>query len=468
MRMNQRRLAATSAFAGAAYAAPKDDPQSPAEIAAAIQKTFEDFKAANDERLAQLEKRGEDAVTRDQVEKINGEITRLGDVLDQKSKELARLKVGGGANDNDETKAAARFLTTARGKRIKPDSAECDVAAYRAYKDGFEELVRANGNINAVSREIQASLSIGSDRDGGYLVPAEMGTEIERRVFDSSPMRQVARVLTIGKGAWEGPYKSSKGVSGGWVGERQPRPATGTGTYGMQRIEAHEQYAYPEITTNMLDDADFDVQGNLVEDTEEEMIRTENTGFVTGDGVMKPRGVLDYKATAVATADATRDWGKLQYIPTGAAAGFQTLSTGSPVASPADVFIDTIAELNPAYRTNANWMMARRTEAEIRKFKDGDGRYMVGFGDIRDNAFGFSLMGFPIVNMEDFPAVEAGATPVAFGDFRRGYWIVDRIGFRLLVDPYTNKPYVGFYITKRVGGDVRNFDAIKLIKVGTS
>lgn len=455
---------ALSAIAGPATS-PDDADKTPAELVKNLQKTWQEFTAKNDERLKQIEKRGEDAVTRAEVEKLNAELTRLADVADNTMKQIGRASIGATANDNARSLQAAadRFHVVARGQRLGFQQ-HADVEAYVSYRQAFAEAVRNGLNADMLPTDIRAALSIGSDRDGGYFVPTEESNALEQRVHDTSPMRQIANVMTIGTSAWEAPYKTSKGTSGGWVGERAARSTTGTGTTGVQRIEVHEQYAYPEVTQTMLDDASMAVEAYLTMDTEEEMVRTENTAFVSGDGRMKPRGFLSYKDTAVTTKDASRSWGLLQYRTSGAAGGFPAVS-GVPGSSNPDALIDIIAkDLHPTYRAGANWTMNRSAEAEIRKLKDGDGRYLVGLGSI-EGSLQFNLFGYPIVNLEDMPDMASDSFSVAFGNFRRGYYIIDRAGFRVLRDPYTNKPYVGFYITKRTGGDVRNFDAIKLLKM---
>ena len=452
----------TSARAISAFAAPAPapNPQTPQEIADSLMAAWTAFQAKNDQRIGQIEARGEDAVTRDEVEKVNAAITELKASLDQQARNIGRVTAGGVANDNaGDVQRHARSFFAAAGRPVQR-GATADVQVYAQYRAAFDHLIRSGLNVDMVDNDYRAALSIGSDRDGGYLVPTEMSSEIERRIFDTSPMRQVARIITIGVSAWEAPYKASKGVSGGWVGERQPRPATDTGPVGMQRIETHEQYAYPEVTQAMLDDGALDVEAFLVDDTEDEMSRTENLGFVSGDGNMKPKGFLHYSGASVTTRDADRSWGALQYIPSGAAGSFPTLTGG---AHNPNALIDTITSLNPSYRAGAAWAMNRTTEAEIRKLKDGEGRYFVGLGSV-EGGLRFNIFGFPIVNMEDMPDVASNTYSAAFGNWRRGYFILDRRGFRVLRDPYTNKPMVGFYITKRTGGDVRNFDALKLLK----
>lgn len=427
--------------------------------------TVAEFKAANDERFKQIEAKGaQDVVTAEKVDRINATITELKKAIDEQAKTTARLSIGGGGA-TDEVKAAQQFFAHARNRAPRA-SDQVDIQAYRGYRDAFDSLIRQGGNVDALGQDIRAALSVGSDRDGGYLVPTETSMEIEQRIHDTSPMRQIATVRTIGAPAWEAPWKSSRGTSGGWVGERQTRSATATPTVGVQRIETHEQYAYPEVTQSMLDDGALNVEQFIVQETEDEMSRTENTAFVSGDGVMRPKGFAAYKATAVTTADATRTWGLLQYIATGAAGAIPDDGSIAGASNP-DCFINAITALHPNYRAGAVWAMNRQTEALVRKMKDGDGRYLVGVGSV-EGALQFNLFGFPIVNLEDMEAVASDSFSIAFGNFRRGYYIIDRIGFRVLRDPYTNKPYVGFYITKRTGGDVRNFDAIKLMKFASS
>ena len=481
--MNRLRLTVTqfmasqfNAFNGPGAADPA--PETPKEIADKLQKAIHDFQAANDERLDALEKGQNDGILNEKVERLNAvvdqakeEMQALTRLAETNSMNVAQLQLGGPGHDVGERAAAAKFFNVANAGgrapgapvvRFAANDPNLNVESYREYKNAFEALIRNDGLVDNLHPDIRAALSVGSDRDGGYLVPTEVSDEMERRVHDTSPLRQHCRVISIGSSAWEAPYKSSKGVSGGWVGERDSRAATGTGAVGMQRIETQEQYAYPEVTQSMLDDAAINVEDYIVEDTEEQMVRTENTAFVTGNGVLKPRGFADYASAAVTTVDASRDWGVLQQIVTGAAAGIPTIS-GSTAAD-TGAFIDTIAALNPAYRQGAIWTMPRLVEATLRKLRDADGRYLVGVGGGIEDGLSFNLFGYPIVNLEDMAALAANSYSIAFGNFRRGYFIIDRLGFRILRDPYTNKPYVGFYITKRVGGDVRNFDAIKLVK----
>ncbi len=447
-----------------------------AEVKTTVDKlgrTFEEFKVAYDQEIVEIKKNGvASGETKAQVAKIETTIDDLKTQMEAATKradaietEVNRAGMGGAPMmDMAARKAVAKFFSAVQQKRIEPTDKDLDIEAYARYVDAFEAAVRANLNMDMLSSDLRNAASVGSDPDSSLFVPAEQSTEIEKRIFDTSPMRQIARVIPIGKGAWEAPFRASKGISGGWVGEMGGRPATGTATGGVQRIPVHGQYAYPEITQDMLDDAVIDIADMIVEETSEEMSRTENVGFVNGNGVLKPRGFLDYGTDSVITADVTRSWGVLQYVASGAAGAW-------PVSGSADdpnALIDLIAALNPTYRQGALFTMNRTVEASVRKLKDADGRYLVGFGDLRDSVTGFNLLNFPVTNLEDMPDLAANSFSIGFGNWRRGYYIIDRLGFRVLRDPYTNKPFVGFYIESRVGGDVRNFDAIKLLKFSAS
>ena len=211
----------------------------------------------------------------------------------------------------------------------------------------------------------------------------------------------------------------------------------------------------PAATAALLDDAVVDLDQWISGEVEAAFAEQEGAAFVTGDGANKPRGFLDYTQVA----DASWAWGKLGYVPTG-------VSGALPAEDPSDVLIDTIYALKAGYRQNASWVMNRKTQASIRKLKDGDGNYM--WQPPASPGSRAMLMGFPLVEAEDMPDIAADATPIAFGDFRRGYMVVDRTGVRVLRDPYSEKPYVLFYTTKRVGGGVQDFDAIKLLKFAAS
>jgi HK97 family phage major capsid protein len=245
------------------------------------------------------------------------------------------------------------------------------------------------------------------------------------------------------------------GPASGWVGETAPRPQTDAPALAEMSFPAMELYAMPAATQALLDDAAVDIEAWISSEVDTVFAEQEGAAFVAGDGINKPKGLLAYTAVA----DSAWSWGNLGYIATGAAGGFKATAAS-------DTLIDTIYSLKSGHRQNANFVMNRKTQAEVRKLKDAEGRYLWQPPATAGEAA--SLVGFPVVEAEDMPDIAANAMAIAFGDFRAGYLVVDRTGVRVLRDPYSAKPYVLFYTTKRVGGGVQNFEAIKLVKFAVS
>lgn len=310
------------------------------------------------------------------------------------------------------------------------------------------------GNENGLRRFEEKAMSRSSDPDGGYLVPDETASEIGRRLAAISPIRSVASVITVSSSMYKKPFAMT-GPQTGWVSETDLRPQTSAPTLSELQFPTMELYAMPAATSTLLDDAAINIDEWLAQEVEAAFAEQESAAFINGDGTNKPKGILDHAAVD----EASWTWGNLGYVATGNAGGFD-------VADPSDVLVDTIYALKAGYRQNANWLMNRRSQADIRKLKDADGNYLwqppAAAGEKA------MLMGFPVLEAEDMPDIAADSLSVAFGDFNRGYLIVDRAGVRVLRDPYSAKPYVLFYTTKRVGGGVQDFDAIKLIKFGTA
>lgn len=300
-------------------------------------------------------------------------------------------------------------------------------------------------------------MSVSSDPEGGYSVYPTLSSAMTKRIFESSPMRKLARTVTIGTDSFEELVDIYE-ADAGWVGEKDARPETATPDLGKLNIPAHEIYANPKVTQKLLEDSSIDIGAWLVDKMSSKFQRKETTAFYSGNGIKMPRGLLTYPTAA--TGDATRPWGTLEHVITGDANGFIAASTS---ASPVDCLIDLQTSLKAEYRTNAVWQMNKATAGKIRKFKDAEGRYV--WQDSTQAGQPPMLLGHPVELAEDMPDVAAGNLPVAFGDFKAGYTVVDRQGERLLRDPYTAKPNVHFYMYRRVGGDVNNFEAVKLLKV---
>ena len=416
-------------------------------------RAFEAFKDANDQRLREIEKRGSaDPLTDMKVKRLNDEITRACDTADHTKRRVDMVETAMGrsqkAGVTDDWKEAESFYL----ERKNHMSADLGVEAYRNYRSALRNYIRKN-NAGSNMEEVKA-LSAGSDPDGGYAITPDMSGRISQLVRETSPMRQVANVITIGSDALEGIHDLNEATSG-WVGETEARAETTAPKIGEYRIPVYEQYAEPRATQKLLDDALFNVEEWLSGKIAERLSRMENEAFILGNGLRKPRGFLTYAAGTPSAAG----FSVIEQIPSGAAGAFAA-------TSPGDALITLVYGLKAAYRENANFMMKRSTLAEVRKLKDGDDNYL--WQPDFQMKQGGTLLGFNVVEAEDMPTIGANSLSIAFGDFNAGYQIVDRQGVRILRDSFTAKPYVKFYTTKRVGGDVVNFEAIKLMKFAAS
>jgi HK97 family phage major capsid protein len=390
---------------------------------------FEAFKDANDERLDQLERRmSADVVSTEKVDRLNA-------ALDGYKAQLDRLSI----------KAARPALETG----IEAATSE----AAGEHKQAFHSYMR-KGETGDLGRLEGKALSIQSDPDGGYLVPSETETEIGRVLAEASPIRAIAGVRQVSSAVYKKPFAVS-GPAAGWVGETAARPETASPALAELQFPAMELYAMPAATQSLLDDAAVNIDQWIADEVRTAFGEQESAAFVNGDGVNMPRGFLNVPQVD----DAGWSWGNLGYHVTGAAGAFAATDAS-------DVLLDTVYSLKAGHRQNASWVMNRRTQGEIRKLKDADGNYLWQPATSADGRA--TLMNFAITEAEDMPDIAADATAIAFGDFRNGYLIVDRMGVRVLRDPYSAKPYVLFYTTKRVGGGVQNFEAIKLVKFGTA
>lgn len=298
-----------------------------------------------------------------------------------------------------------------------------------------------------------------NDPSGGYLVPKEIGETIVRRQVDFSPMRRLAFVRPVNSDSYEQLINAGGGTAQ-WVGERESRPETAGPNWKALNFVAHEIYANPSVSQKLLDDSAFNIASEVTQAIAEDFDEKEGASFISGDGILKPRGFLSYP-TPVTTTDATRAFGTLQYVPTGVAAALSDMSHNG-----GDALIDVVYSLRAGYRTNASWLMNSATAGTVRKFKDLEGRYL--WQDSLAAGQPPSLCGYPVAFDENMQDVGANAFPIAFGDWKRGYMITDRIGVRILRDPYSSKPFVMFYATKRVGGGLLHSDAIKLLKVAAT
>ena len=395
---------------------------------AELMRAFEEFKEANEQKLA--EKHSIDVVLEEKIARIDKTI----------STQTQRL-------DAVELKQSRPVLFSE-----KPDLKKTNQPALE-HKAAFENYVRSGETGNLRALEIKA-LSVGSNPDGGFAVPPEIEKEIGQRLFAISPIRSLASARTISSNVYKKPMMLA-GASAGWVGETDARPQSATPTLDELSFPAMELYAMPAATATILEDTALRIDEWLTQEVDRVFAAQESAAFVSGDGNNKPKGFLSYTTSA----NASWSWGKIGYVASGVAGGF-------PSSAPSDVLIDLILSVKAGYRQNAVFVMNRSTQSVIRKFKDTTGNYL--WQPPATSTGRASLMNFPLYDVEDMPDISANSFAIAFGDFHRGYLVVDRTGVTVLRDPYSAKPYVLFYTTKRVGGGVQDFDAIKLLKFAVS
>lgn len=290
--------------------------------------------------------------------------------------------------------------------------------------------------------------------DGGYLLDPQTSDRIQSMLMSTSSLRSVANVVQVEATSFDVIVDRSE-VGSGWATETAATTETATPVIERISIRLHELAAMPKASQRLLDDSAFDVEGWLAEKIATRFIRAEATAFINGDGVDKPRGILD--PTKVANAAWT--WGNIGYVPTGAASDFAT-------TNPADCIVNLVYALGADYRANGTFVMNSKTVGAVRKMKDADGRFLWSDGLAAGEPS--RLMGYPVLVCEDMPDVGANAFPVAFGDFHAAYTVAERPDLRILRDPFSAKPNVLFYANKRVGGDITDFAAIKLLRVATS
>jgi HK97 family phage major capsid protein len=340
---------------------------------------------------------------------------------------------------------------------LKAKIASGVIAAQRPALDGVKSADSTAFIDQYVRRGIEASLetkavSSSSDAVGGYAVPDEIDARIDATLTAISPIRSIANVVKVGSAGYR-KLIASGGTPSGWVAYEADRPETNTPSFTEIVPASGELYANPAASQQMLDDAMFDVESWLAEEIATEFARAEGAAFVSGTGVNQPLGFLSSpNSTAL---DSVRPMGTLQTIGTGVAGAFAA-------SDPEDALIDLVQALRSPYRQGAVFVMNSATAAEIRKFRTSTGAFL--FQPSLAAGQPATLLGYPLIEAEDMPDIAAGSLSIAFGNFKAGYVIAERNATTILRDPYTHKPYVHFYATKRVGGQIVNSEAIKLLK----
>lgn len=405
-----------------------------AEVSAAVKAlgtAFEEFKQKNDAALAEAKQGRDDVVAKEQVDRINTDVGKLQSQLDDMNAKLTAFKAAGGSASDEMS------------------------AEVKAHKEAFRNAIRRGADIGAVNElAIKASLSADSNPDGGYVVTEEVERTITRVLGVTNAMRGIATVQSISGASLKKP-KGLGGANAGWVGEKTSRTQTNTPRLAMLEIPAHEMYAMPAATQSLLDDAYINIEEWLGSEAAIEFGELEGSSFIDGDGQDKPLGILGY-SMAASSASSPSAWGKIGFTSTGVNGDFVANPNGG------DKLIDLVHSLKAGYRQNARWLMNDASQAKTRKLKDNDSNYLWQPGLQAGQPA--QLLGYAVTTDDGMPDFATGAFPIAFGDFARGYLIVDRMGTRTLRDPYSSKPYVLFYMTRRVGGGVQDFHAIKVLK----
>lgn len=392
------------------------------QVANELKGNFDEFRQKNDKRLEAIEQ--EKGKLSETVETLNGKLTALDALKSALEEELAAVKRPGGGSGSK----AATEHKTAFGQFVR-----------KGKEDGLADLERK-------------AMQTTTDPDGGYAVPEELDRNIISALKDEVVMRTECNVITMGTPNYK-KLVNQGGTNSGWVGETDARPETNTSKLAIIEPVWGEIYANPMATQTMLDDAYFDVENFITTELTQEFAEQEEIAFTNGDGSKKPKGLLTYGSTD--EADKDRAWGKLQH-----------LLAAKPTAITADEIIKLVYTLRKPYRNGARFMMNNNTLFTVRTLKDSQGNYLWQPGLQLGQPS--SLLSYGIAENEQFPDIGGDATPIGFGNFKRCFTILDRIGVRMLRDPYTKKPFVGFYTTKRVGSMMVDSHAVKLLKLAAA
>ena len=385
----------------------------------ALGNAWEQFKHVNDARLSEIERKGH-------ADPLYGEhLKKISDALDQHKRRMDQIETVHGRP----------------GLELGGAPYASDVSEYKA---AFRHYLRKGSDAQFDQLQLKA-LSVGTDTNGGYLVPNQMADIIVRIVNESSPMRALASVETISSDSLD-LIEDTDEMAAAWADETTARTAdTATATIGRNTIDTFEMYAQPKATQKLIDDGAIDIEQWIAEKVADKFARLEATAFISGNGTTAPKGILSYPAG--------NGFGQVQQI-----------STGTSATVTADSLIQLYYALKDQYSKNATFLMHRSTLQAVRLLKEATtNQYLWQPGLAAGTPD--TLLGVPVKLAADMPVPAASALAVAVGDFKRAYLIVDRIGIRTLRDPFTAKPFVQFYTTKRVGGEVVNTEALKLLKL---
>lgn len=389
-----------------------------------LHSAFEKFKEANDERLDQIEKRqSDDVVTREKVDRINSSVDKLMTELRRPALPMSRDLHSQESETLNEQKAA------------------------------FAEYIRT-GQTPLANKFETRSFRTSTDSAGGYLVPDDIDTEISKKLGELSVMRSAASSRQIGIGhTYKQAYFDGR-IDTNWTAEITTRSSTTVGSFSELSIPIHSQYTNLPISPTFIEDVAFDLYAWVIDEIQYALAKNEGKAFIVGTGNNQPKGILSYTTEK----EGTGTWNKLSVL-------HSKNSSGLPTTNPYDRLIDVAYHLHTAYRQNASWVCNRKTQSVIRKIKDSDSNY-IWLPPVSATQHPM-LLGHPVLEDENMPDIAAGKIPILFGDLRSGYLIVDGKGTRVLQDHFSNKPYIMLFYERRVGGGIRDFAALRGLKIAT-
>jgi HK97 family phage major capsid protein len=401
---------------------PRADMTDPKAMFTELRAAFEAFKTENDAKLAAKAGK-EDVVANEKVDRISATVIEIQAALDAQAAQIA----------------AARLSGTSSERKVDDPDYTAKFSAF--FRDGADEA-----GVKAVQRSgPRAAMSEGSSANGGYVTPVEWDRTITGRLKLISPIRQYAKVQAISTIGFSKVF-NDRTVGSGWVGETASRPATTTPGLTSLAYAIGEIYANANATQDLLDDALINIEDWLASEIDTEFARQEGIAFISGDGTNKPTGLLTY-VTGAANA-AAHPFGDIKLVNSAAATTFTS-----------DAILSLIYALPAMYQANAKFFGNRTSLSALMKLKNGQGNYL--WQPSYQAGQPSTLVASPFIDLPDMPNVGAGNIPLLYGDMETTYLVIDRQGTRVLRDPYTNKPYVSFYTTKRVGGGLLNPDAMK-------
>jgi len=422
-----------------------------------IKSTFKGLQDKVEELDKQAKKRGEDPLTKAALDKHNAAIDKIKDEINALHRKASRPVITASGDPRQaaiEVKALGEF---ARWMGVDDPMSSRVVDAHKAYKAAFRNWLRKGDD--KLSELEKKTLSVGEAPSGGFWVEPARADFIINKVFETSSLRPFARKMTISTDSIKVPVDRQR-TTGKWMGETSARSPTTTAQVGEMAIAVHELMSQPAVTQNMIDDSMVDVEAWAQEKIVQDFSLSENTAFVTGDGVTKPRGFTTYPF-ATTTDQAGRAFGTVQYLGTGASGAWRT---ASGTVNPADDLLRLIYAFKAPYRQNLRFGGTRTTLGTVRLFKDQLGNFIAGPRLDADRGLVEKVFGYDWDELADMDEIAANSYSVVMADWSKAYIIVDRQGIRQLRDPYTSKPNVLFDTTTRVGGDVMDTEALKFIK----